>query len=454
MAKKIKKNIKDLSNTYLKEPLVIREKTNEIKADASEIPPGTEWKTLENGEHILVNEHGTIISGAGGNLKGKYFKNKDTGKFEKYTFNQQTLAKEAEREYNKNKQKELEAQNKEQNSNMNKEIRDISKAEYTQNRKDLKNAYDMLGFNQRELDSIHPNDKKNRAIKQKEVDYWKENIDRMEAENKKYEETKKKVNKGDKESKGQTSKEKKIGKTYSIAYDNDTIEKLKSLGKTWQDKRIYFKELNNSYYDLVSEKWVTDSPETTKKAIEMASESLEDRENRLANAKKEAEEKKKREYEEKEAKEKPLRNSVANKIKNKEDFSKQVIEKIKENGYTSIDKGSVNKIASELFTEDELNAWKNANPYSSEIKDVLRQGDYQYNTHDEIDITPKSLIYDIMKNHFYTKKQNDKPLSFEDFLEITNDTILDMHSKSEAWEMYGDEYRNYLREHKKRLNNN
>ena len=131
-----------------------------IKADASKIPPGTEWKTLENGEHILVNEHGTVIAGAGGKLQGKYFKNKDTGKFEKYTFNQQTLAKEAEREYNENKQKELEAQNKEQNSNMNKEIRDISKAEYTQNRKDLKNAYDMLGFNQRELDSIHPNDKK------------------------------------------------------------------------------------------------------------------------------------------------------------------------------------------------------------------------------------------------------------------------------------------------------
>ena len=236
--------------------------------------------------------------------------------------------------------------------------------------------------------------------------------------------------------------------------DDDTIEKLKSLGKTWQDKRIYFKELNNSYYDLVSEKWVTDSPETTKKAIEMASESLDDRENRLANAKKEAEEKKKREYEEKEAKEKPLRNNVANKIKNKEEFSKQVIEKIKEHGYNFIDKGSINKIANELFTEDELNAWKNANPYSRDIKEVLNNGDYTYSSNDEIGITPKGLIYDIMKNHFYAKKQNDKPLSFEDFLEITNDTILDMHSKSEAWEMYGAEYRDYLREHKKRLNNN
>lgn len=33
MSKKVKKNIKDLSNTYLKEPLVIRKKTNEIKAE-------------------------------------------------------------------------------------------------------------------------------------------------------------------------------------------------------------------------------------------------------------------------------------------------------------------------------------------------------------------------------------------------------------------------------------
>ena len=308
-----------------------------------------------------------------------------------------------------------------------------------------------------------------KQIKQKEVDYWKENIDRMEAENKKYEETKKQVNKGDKESKEKPVKEKKIGKTYSIAYDNDTIEKLKSLGKTWQDKRIYFKELNNSYYDLVSEKWVTDSPETTKKAMEMASESLEDRENRLANAEKEAEEKKKREYEEKEAREKPLRNNVANKIKNKEEFTNQVLDKVKEYGYNYIEEGSVNKIANDLFTKEELNAWKNANPYSSEIKNILSQGDYRYSDNEEINITPKTLIYDIMKNHFYAKKQNDKPLSFEDFLEITNDTmplsfedfleitndtILDMHSKSEAWEMYGDEYRNYLREHKKRLNNN
>ena len=489
---------------------------NEIKADAKPIPPNTEWKTLDNGEHILVNENGTIIAGAGGNLKGKYYKNQETGKFEKYTFNQQSLAEEAEREYNENKQKEIEHKNKKVNKenvkekrlqsqlikmtnelnqleekstnselneneqkqingkmnrlkswinllekdlqNINEydlgEIRDITKTEYTQNRKKLLDLEQSLEYYIEGLYSIHPNNKKEVAEKEELIENTEIKIEKIKAENKKYEETKKQVNKGDKESKEKPAKEKKIGKTYSIAYDNDTIEKLKSLGKTWQDKRIYFKDLNNSYYDLVSEKWVTDSPETTKKAMEMASESLEDRENRLANAKKEAEEKKRREYEEKEAKEKPLRNSVANKIKNREEFTNQVLDKVKEYGYNYIEEGSVNKIANDLFTKEELNAWKNANPYSSEIKDVLRQGDYQYNTHDEIDITPKSLIYDIMKNHFYAKKQNDKPLSFEDFLEVTNDTILDLHSKSEAWEMYGNEYRDYLKEHKKRLNNN
>ena len=422
---------------------------NEIKADAKPIPPNTEWKTLDNGEHILVNENGTIIAGAGGNLKGKYYKNQETGKFEKYTFNQQTLAPEAEREYNENKQKELEAQN-----NTSSEVKNISKTEYTQNRKDLVDLKDLLGFYQRELEQIHVNDKKNRAKKEEQINSVQQSIERKEAENKKYEETKKQVNKGDKESKDKSAKEKKIGKTYSIAYDNETIEKLKSLGKTWQDKRIYFKDLNNSYYDLVSEKWVTDSPETTKKAMEMASESLEDRENRIANAKKEAEEKKKQEYEAKEAKEKPLRNSVANKIKNKEEFTNQVLDKVKEYGYNYIEEGSVNKIANDLFTEDELNAWKNANPYSSEIKNILGQGDYRYSDNEGINITPKTLIYGIMKNHFYNKRQNEKPLSFEDFLEVTNDTMLDLHSKSEAWEMYGNEYRDYLKEHKKRLNNN
>ena len=425
---------------------------NEIKADAKPIPPNTEWKTLDNGEHILVNENGTIIAGAGGNLKGKYYKNQETGKFEKYTFNQQSLAEEAEKEYNGNKQKEMEAINNTKTNST--EIKDISKTEYTQNRKDLVDLKDLLGFYKRELEQIHINDKKNRAKKEEQINSVQQSIERKEAENKKYEETKKQVNKGDKESKEKSVKEKKIGKTYSIAYDNDTIEKLKSLGKTWQDKRIYFKDLNNSYYDLVSEKWVTDSPETTKKAMEMASESLEDRENRLANAKKEAEEKKKREYEAKEAKEKPLRNSVANKIKNKEEFTNQVLNKVKEYGYNSIDKGSVNKIANDLFTEDELNAWKNANPYSSEIKNILGQGDYRYGDNEEINITPKTLIYDIMKNHFYNKRQNEKPLSFFDFMEITNDTAFDNMSRDEVWEMYGDLYKKYKKEHYQRIKDN
>ncbi|MEI0447182.1 hypothetical protein R4J03_08995 [Brachyspira intermedia] len=86
-----------------------------IKSDASPIPPETEWKTLDNGEHILVNEHGTVFAGADGALKGKYYKDKESGRFKKYTFNQQSLASEAEKEYNENKEKESKDNKKEVN---------------------------------------------------------------------------------------------------------------------------------------------------------------------------------------------------------------------------------------------------------------------------------------------------------------------------------------------------
>lgn len=79
---------------------------SEIKADASPIPPKTEWKTLDNGEHILVNENGTVFAGAEGALKGKYYKDKETGKFERYRENQQSLAAEDEKRYNESKENE------------------------------------------------------------------------------------------------------------------------------------------------------------------------------------------------------------------------------------------------------------------------------------------------------------------------------------------------------------
>lgn len=50
MSKKVKKNIKDLSNTYLKEPLVIRKKTNEIKADSDNNFKEEEHPRKANGE--------------------------------------------------------------------------------------------------------------------------------------------------------------------------------------------------------------------------------------------------------------------------------------------------------------------------------------------------------------------------------------------------------------------
>ena len=425
---------------------------NNILADARPIPPNTEWKTLDNGEHILVNEHGTIISGAGGNLKGKYFKNKDTGKFEKYTFNQQTLAPEAEREYNENKQKELEAQN-----NTSSEVKNISKTEYTQNRKDLVDLKDLLGFYQRELEQIHVNDKKNRAKKEEQINSVQQSIERKEAENKKYEETKKQVNKGDKESKEKPVKEKKIGKTYAIAYDNDTIEKLKSLGNTWQNKRIYFKELKNGSYDLVSEKWVTDSPEITKKALDMAGESPEDRASRLENEKALAEQKEleKRQVQEqakkeKQAREKPYTTSVFNKIKDLNDFHDKVeAEMDKLNIYNgNVPKGSVNKITDALFTKEEQEAWKDVDSTDSDFQDLNKT--YEYTAVYPFNSNLKELVYERVKSQLESERDRFKPLSWSDWLDTIDDTALDQYGNQGAWSIYGKEFEEYKKDLKRR----
>lgn len=427
---------------------------NEIKADAKPIPPNTEWKTLDNGEHILVNENGTIIAGAGGNLKGKYYKNQETGKFEKYTFNQQSLAEEAEKEYNENKQKEMEAiNNTETNST---EIKDISKTEYTQNRKDLVDLKDLLGFYKRELEQIHINDKKNRAKKEEQINSVQQSIERKEAENKKYEETKKQVNKGDKESKDKSAKEKKIGKTYSIAYDNDTIEKLKSLGNTWQNKRIYFKELKNGYYDLVSEKWVTDSPEITKKALDMAGESTEDRASRLENEKALAEQKalEKRQAQEqakkeKQAKEKPYTISVFNKIKDLNDFHDKVeAEMDKLNIYNgNVPKGSINKITDALFTKEEQEAWKDVDSTDSDFQDLNKT--YEYTAVHPFNSNLKELVYERVKSQLESERDRFKPLSWSDWLDTIDDTALDQYGNQGAWDMYGKEFEEYKKDLKR-----
>lgn len=113
----------------------------------------------------------------------------------------------------------------------------------------------------------------------------KEEEDKLKKEQKK-EEAKNKKKERDENNKvsgkeGQQNKTKKITKNYSISYDNETIEKLNSIGKNWKDKRIYFKELNNGYYDLENKKWVTDSPELTEKGLLLAGETAEEKTARL-----------------------------------------------------------------------------------------------------------------------------------------------------------------------------
>lgn len=118
---------------------------------------------------------------------------------------------------------------------------------------------------------------------------------------------------------GQQNKSKKITKNYSISYDNETIEKLNSIGKNWKDKRIYFKELNNGYYDLENKKWVTDSPELTEKGLILAGETAEEKTARLE-AEKQAIEK--REAEKQAKKEEAERKSYDSRLKMQDAISK------------------------------------------------------------------------------------------------------------------------------------
>ena len=116
--------------------------------------------------------------------------------------------------------------------------------------------------------------------KKEEEDKLKKEQKKEEAKNKKKERDENNKVSG-KEGLRQGNKSKKITKNYSISYDNETIEKLNSIGKNWKDKRIYFKELNNGYYDLENKKWVTDSPELTEKGLLLAGETDEEKTARL-----------------------------------------------------------------------------------------------------------------------------------------------------------------------------
>ncbi|TKZ35696.1 hypothetical protein [Brachyspira catarrhinii] len=305
------------------------------------MPAGSEWKTLDNGEHVLINsETGEILSGAG-------IENwKNTGKM--------TIPKPSE------------PQPKQSNSS-----KTITKKEYLSNSKAIKYRKDLIEFHKRELERIHPNDKLNRKAKEDEIAELEnaEDYQKWIKENEEYEKENPKVNAEKEKAKDKTENKdkdtkKKITKNYSIAYDDETIEKLNKLGKNWKDKRIYFKDLNNSYYDLENQKWVCDKPETTERALMIAGETDTEKTARFE-AEKQARER--REEEERQARlkqwgeDKETTKKIKEFIKTSE-FSDKVFNSMYKAGIfedLNIPKGSINAIKNDLFTEAELNAYKN-----------------------------------------------------------------------------------------------
>jgi hypothetical protein len=73
------------------------ETAKDYALDASDIPEGSRWITLEDGQHVLIGKTGQVISGAGGNLNGKYYTNHGTGP-QKEKQNQQSTEKNQESE--------------------------------------------------------------------------------------------------------------------------------------------------------------------------------------------------------------------------------------------------------------------------------------------------------------------------------------------------------------------
>ena len=168
---------------------------SEIKADASPIPPGTEWKTLNNGEHILVNENGTVFAGAEGALKGKYYKDKETGRFKKYTFNQQSLAAEDEKRYNESKENESsndKRENEENTPQNNTENNLNNKKETEKDDNNINNSSISYNNVSKELSNIQKWSDKNKKQEEiltqirnrlesqaKEANYYKESINKL-----------------------------------------------------------------------------------------------------------------------------------------------------------------------------------------------------------------------------------------------------------------------------------
>ncbi len=421
---------------------------NMLRIDADNVPEGFEWKTLPNGEHVLINSStGEIVSGAG-------IENwKDTGKM---TMPQPEPKPEPE-------------------------PKAISKDKYLSNKKHIKHIEDLLGFYKRELESIHPNDKVNRQQKEKEIALLENDKDYLESkrENEAYEKNNPKVNAEKDKDKTKNSK-KKITKNYSISYDNETIDKLKSLGKVWQDKRIYFKDLNNSYYDLENEKWVCDKPETTEKALLIAGETETEKAKRLENERIAEEQKKEEEKraketakKERQAREKPTAMRVYDKLRDKKTFGNQIFKAMNDAGIFkefSIPKGSINAITNNLFTEEEQSAWQGIDKNDSDFSKLNET--YKYWQSHPLD-NLKDFIFENVKDELNHINDMYKPMKWGDWLWQEKDlnngsqSVNDLEditdedpdrireelnfkyiNNSVAWEKFGKEFEEYKKNYR------
>ena len=406
--------------------------TNMLRIDdADNIPAGTEWKTLENGEHVLINsESGEILSGAG-------IENwKNTGKATNPNTNKKTEDTNAKKRSVSQIQKEI------------KEQQDLER-QYSRDAYGAGTPEDYEKYNKLRNEAQSKRMKLESELTEAKKEA-KASKPKVNAEAEKNKETKK-----------------KITKNYSISYDAETIEKLNKLGKNWKDKRIYFKDLNNSYYDLENEKWVCDKPETTERALMIAGENEAERGARLEAEKQEREAKERAEYEAKEkAKEerkeylREYNKKTMNRIYNEDDdyisnkFSKEVGKAMYEAGIFEegyIPTGSINKIKSKLFTDEEIRNWDEL--YKQSINDI---------------------VYDAVKTELNHVQNMYRPLKWGDWLwrekdlnngsQSVND-IEDMTDEDPdmireelnfkyinnktAWEKFGEEFNQYKANYKK-----
>lgn len=335
----------------------------------------------------------------------------------------------------------------------------MSRAEYLETKKNLNYTKELIDFHKRELENLHPNDKMNR-------EYEEETLASLEATRQKREQAIADYEKANPPVNAEKKKEKpkKIGKTYSISYDTETIEKLKTIGKNWKDKRIYFKELDNGYYDLENDKWVTDSPQLTEKALNMASENETEKTARLE-AEKQAAERKAEEERRRKDEERTAKRRVADAVKNRMNspsFETDFFNAMNNAGIFKdfdIPKGTINKITDEFFTDEELSAWYSTYKYSNDTEANLK--DIVYNkVKKELDkvkemYQPKrwaDWLYEEkgIDNGNYSNYPENWRLIEAGIMEPPKDFKIakETMNNGDAWNKYGDEFNKYKSEFK------